>query len=193
MAYDENTALAEECREIIQQNIPPKLTGLCRFTIPCSIGSITIGHALCGLGAIINLMPLSMMRKLKYGETKPTRMTLTLADHSITYQYGVLEDVLVRVNDLLFPTDFVITDMPEDFKSPLLLGRPLLTTNRALIDVEMGELILRFNKDHVGLKMFESMKHKKEKPQCYKVDIVEDVVEEMSQNEAHLLPIEYLW
>jgi len=71
-------------------------------------------------------------------------MTLTLADCSFSYPYGVLEDVLVKVNDLLFPADFVILDMEEDDETPLLLGRPFLATWRALIDVEMGELMLRF-------------------------------------------------
>lgn len=69
-------------------------------------------------------MPLSMMKKLNHGEPKPTKMTLTLADRSVTYPYGVLEDVLVRVDDLFFPIDFVILDMPEDAETPLLLGRP---------------------------------------------------------------------
>jgi hypothetical protein len=64
--------------------------------IPCSIGELKIGRALCDLGASINLMPLSMMKKLNCGEPKPTKMTLTLADRSVTYLYGVLEDVLVK-------------------------------------------------------------------------------------------------
>ena len=62
-------------------------------------------------------------------------MTLTLSKRFVTYPYEVLEDVLVRVNDLLFPANFVILDMPEDAETPLLLGRPFLATGRALIDV----------------------------------------------------------
>lgn len=46
-------------------------------------------------------------------------MTLTLADRSIIYPYGVLEDVLVKVDGLLFPTDFVVLDMPEYSETPL--------------------------------------------------------------------------
>lgn len=63
-----------------------------------------------------------------------------------TYPYGVLEDVLVRVDGLLFPVDFVILDMPEDSETPLILGRLFLETDKALIDVELSELTLRFNK-----------------------------------------------
>ena len=107
-------------------------------------------------------MSLSMMIKLNYGEPKPTKMTLTPADRSVTYPYGVWKDVLVKVDDLLFPIDFIILDMPEDVETPLLLGRPFLAIRRALIDVERGELILRFNKEQLIFHIFEAMKHANE-------------------------------
>jgi hypothetical protein len=129
-------------------------------------------------------MPLSMMKKLNCGEPKPTKMTLTLVDRSITYPYGVLEDVLVKVNDLFFPADFVILDMNEDSEIPLLLGRPFLATGRALIDVELGELMLRFQDEQVIFNVFECMRHQNKNPQCYRVDVVEEVVEETAQKEA---------
>ncbi|MCI05514.1 hypothetical protein A2U01_0026567, partial [Trifolium medium] len=116
---DENIALSKECSAILQRKLPPKLKDPGSFTIPCSIGDLKTGRALCDLGASINLMPLSMMKKLNCGEPKPTKMTLTLADRSITYPYGVLEDVFVKVNNLLFPADFVILDMDEDSEVPL--------------------------------------------------------------------------
>ncbi|XP_050920394.1 uncharacterized protein LOC127138032 [Lathyrus oleraceus] len=118
-----------------------------RFTIPCSIGSLKIGQTLCDLGDSINLMSLSMMRKLNYGEPKPKKMTLTLADRFVTYPYEVLEDVLVKIDDLPFPADFVILDMLEDTEIPLLLGIPFLATCRVLTDVEIRELVLWFNKE----------------------------------------------
>lgn len=121
---DENVSLYEECSAIIQHKLPPKLTDLGRFTIHCSIGSLKIGQTLCDLGMRINLIPLSMMKKLNYGEPKPTKMTLTRADRSDTYPCGVLDDILVRVYDLIFPADFVTLDIPEDVETPLLLGRP---------------------------------------------------------------------
>ncbi|CAJ2665138.1 unnamed protein product [Trifolium pratense] len=189
---DENIALSEECSAILQRKLPPKLKDPGSFTIPCSIGELKIGRALCDLGASINLMPLSMMKKLKCGEPKPTRMTLTLADRSVTYPYGVLEDVLVKVNDLLFPADFVILDMDEDSEVPLLLGRPFLATGRALIDVELGELMLRFQDEQVIFNVFEAMRHQNENPQCYRVDVIENIVEETSRVEKPVLPMENL-
>ncbi|XP_050876527.1 uncharacterized protein LOC127080240 [Lathyrus oleraceus] len=155
MKYDENVALAEECSAIIQRKLPPKLINPCRSTIDYSIGSLTFGHDLYDLGASINLMALSMMMKSNYGEPKLTQMMLTLTDCSITYPYRVLKDVLVRVDDLLFLEYFVILNMTEDCDTPLLLGRPFLETRRALIDVELGELILGFDKEKFVFNVFE--------------------------------------
>lgn len=70
---DENIALEEDFNSLIQRKIPPKLTDPYRFMIPCSIGSLTISHVVWDLGASINLIPLSMMRRLNYGEPNPTR------------------------------------------------------------------------------------------------------------------------
>lgn len=66
--YDENITLVEECSVIIQRNLPSKIKDSWRFTIQCIIGKLIIGNALCDLGASINMMPLSMMKKLDYSE-----------------------------------------------------------------------------------------------------------------------------
>ncbi|XP_075489567.1 uncharacterized protein LOC142528407 [Primulina tabacum] len=94
---------------------------------------------LCDLGASINLMPLSVFRKLGLGEPKPTRMSLQLADRSVKYPRGVIEDVLVKVDKFIFPVDFVVLDMEEDIEMPLILGRPFLATDKALIDDALGD------------------------------------------------------
>jgi hypothetical protein len=187
---DENIALTEECNAIIQRKPPPKLKDPGSFTVPCSIRNQAVGRALCDLGASINLMPLSMMKRLGYGEVKPTRMTLTLADRSVTYPYGVLEDVPVKVNDLLFPVDFVIMDIKEDSEVPLLLGRPFLATGRALIDLELGEIKLRVNDEEVSFNVFEAMRHKKEDLQSYKVDFIDEILEEESKLESPSMAID---
>ncbi|XP_073120556.1 uncharacterized protein [Henckelia pumila] len=82
-------------------------------------------------------------RTLELGEVKATTITLQLADRSITYPRGIVEDVLVKVNKFIFPADFVILDMDKDEETPLIFGRPFLATARALIDVHKGELTLR--------------------------------------------------
>ncbi|GKF31899.1 reverse transcriptase domain-containing protein, partial [Tanacetum coccineum] len=106
-------------------------------------------HALADLGASINLMLLSIWKKLSLPELTPTRMTLELADQSITYPKGLDEDVFVKVRKFHFPTDFVVVDFKADPRVPLILGRSLLRTSRALIDVYKGELILRDGNEQI--------------------------------------------
>ncbi|CAJ2646353.1 unnamed protein product [Trifolium pratense] len=180
---DEIVLLTEECSAILQRKLPQKKKDPGSFTIPCSIGNLHVGRALCDLGANINLMPLSMMKKIPGAIANPTKMQLYLADRSITYPYGILQDVLVRVAEFVFPVDFVILDMEENAEVPLLLGRPFLATGRALIDVEMGDLMLRFNDEKVNFNIFEGMRNQDEIPQCFKADVIEDESEN-SKTEA---------
>nr|GEX38150.1 reverse transcriptase domain-containing protein [Tanacetum cinerariifolium] len=102
-------------------------------------------HALADLGASINLMPFSIWKKLSLPELTPTRMTLELADRSITRPKGVAEDVFVKVGKFHCPTDFVVVDFEVDPRVLLILGRSFLRTGRALIDVYEEEITLRVN------------------------------------------------
>ncbi|CAJ2674991.1 unnamed protein product [Trifolium pratense] len=188
---DDTVDMTEECSAIIQKKLPQKKKDPGSFTIPCSIGNISVGRALCDLGASINLMPLSMMKKIPGAVAKPTKMQLSLADRSIVHPYGILHDVLVRVAEFVFPADFVILDMEDDAEvEPLLLGRPFLATGRALIDVEMGELMLRTHGEQVMFNVFKAMKHHDDEPQCFKVDVIEEVVEDVLVEETPSLPLE---
>ncbi|XP_073014529.1 uncharacterized protein [Primulina eburnea] len=139
----ETVKLTEECSAILQRKLPQKLKDPGSFTIPCVIDGSRINKALCDLGASINLMPFSIYRTLELGEVKPSTITLQLADRSLTYPRGIVEDVLVKVDKFIFPADFVILDMEEDRDTPLIFGRPFLATGKALIDVHKGELTLR--------------------------------------------------
>ncbi|XP_062107883.1 uncharacterized protein LOC133818823 [Humulus lupulus] len=139
----ETVALTEECSAILQKKLPPKLRDPGSFTIPCTIGRIEGINALCDFGASINLMPLSVFKRLQLGEAKPTTVTLQLADRSLAHPRGVIEDVLVKVDKLIFLADFIVLDMEEDSNVPIILGRPFLATGQALIDVQKGELKLR--------------------------------------------------
>ncbi|XP_042028318.1 uncharacterized protein LOC121775307 [Salvia splendens] len=154
----ETVSLTENCSAIIQQKMPAKMKDPGSFNISCVIGNDRQTKALCDLGASINPMPLSFFRKLKFGVLKPTTITLQMADKSIKFPNGVLENVLVRVNDFIFPMDFVVLDMKEDLNVPLILGRPFLATGKSLIDVTKGELTLRHVNKTVILSMLDKMK-----------------------------------
>ena len=128
-------AMSEECSAILQKKLPPKLKDPGSFTIPCAIGNLVFGKALCDLNASINLMPWSIFKKLKLGEARPTTVTLQLADRSLTCLRDIIEDVLVKVDKFIFPVDFIILDMEEDKEVLIILGIPFLAMRRALIDV----------------------------------------------------------
>ncbi|XP_068648802.1 uncharacterized protein [Aristolochia californica] len=132
----ETVKLSEECSAILQKKLPQKLKDPRSFTLPCTIGNSFFDKVLCDLGASINLMPFFVCRKLGLGEMKQTTISLQLADQSIKYPHGIIEDVLVKVDKFIFPADFVVLDMEKDEEVPLILGRPFLATGRALIDVQ---------------------------------------------------------
>ncbi|KHN41694.1 hypothetical protein glysoja_048264, partial [Glycine soja] len=133
--HSDTIVLEGNCSAVIQWILPPKHKDPGSVTIPCSIGVVSVGKTLIDLGASINLMPLSMCRRLGELEIMPTRMTLQLADCSITRPYGVIEDVLVRVKHFTFPVDFVVMDIEEDTKIPLILGRPFMLTASCVVDM----------------------------------------------------------
>ncbi|XP_039123411.1 uncharacterized protein LOC120260031 [Dioscorea cayenensis subsp. rotundata] len=116
-------------------------------------------HALAESGASINVMPYNLFLKLGLEGLRPTRMTLQLADRSVRRPRGVVEDVLVRVNKLIIPVDFVILDVGDDVEVPLILGRPFLNTLGALIDVQEGKMTLRVGDEQVVFTLPEGMKH----------------------------------
>ncbi|KAI3744664.1 hypothetical protein L1987_57753 [Smallanthus sonchifolius] len=125
--------LNEECSAVIQNKLPEKRRDSGSFTIPCLIGSLSVSNALADLGASINLMPYAVFAKLELGEPTPTRMSIQLADRSVKYPRGIVENMLVKVDRFVFPVDFVILDMDEDKNFPIILGRPFLATTAHLL------------------------------------------------------------
>src|SRR5262249_27074268 len=83
--------LSEKCSAILQNKLPKKLKDPGSFTIPCTIGSLTINDALANLGASINVMPYSMFKKLEMGAPRPTKMSIQLANRTIDTLGGLLK------------------------------------------------------------------------------------------------------
>ncbi|XP_016472316.1 uncharacterized protein LOC107794350 [Nicotiana tabacum] len=126
-----------------------KLSDPGSFSIPRTIGSYSFAIALCDLGASINLMPLAIYTMLGIDRARPTTMLLQLADRTVKRPTGNPDDVLVQVEKFVFPGDFVIFDYQVDEEIPIILGRPFLATERALIDCEAGELKMRLNNEEI--------------------------------------------
>nr|GEW68785.1 reverse transcriptase domain-containing protein [Tanacetum cinerariifolium] len=106
--------LNENCSAMLLKKLSEKLGDPGKFLIPCDFLRMDVCHALADLGARINLMPLFIWKKLSLPELTHTRMTLELADRSITRPKGVSKDVFVKVRKFHFPTDFVVVDFEAD-------------------------------------------------------------------------------
>ncbi|GJZ43007.1 DNA-directed DNA polymerase [Tanacetum coccineum] len=172
----------ERCSAVLLNKLPSKEKDPGSFTIPCDIGQLHINNALADLGASISLMPYTMYEKLGLGEPKATRMSLELADRSIQYPRGIIENVLIKVDKFVLPIDFVILDMPEDSRVPIILGRPFLATARAMIDVFNKKITLRVGDDEVIFDVDQSIKRPPtEDDECYGVDDLDDTINAEAQ------------
>ncbi|XP_038904347.1 uncharacterized protein LOC120090700 [Benincasa hispida] len=151
-------ALTQECNALVSNKLPQKQKDLGSFTVLCSIEGLDVSHALCDLGASINLMPLSVFKKLRIDEAQPTSIILQLANRIIKYPEGKIEDVLVKVDNLIFSADFIILDYEADREVPIILGRPFLATQKVLIDVHKGELTMRIDNEEVKFNVLNTLK-----------------------------------
>jgi len=116
------------------------------------------------------------------GELKSTRMTLQLADQSIKYPAGIVEDVLVKVEEIYIyiPADFFVMEIEEDSQVPILLRRPFLATAGAIIDVKKGRLAINVGKDTVEFELANLMEGHSLKDSCFMIDIIDHCVKECS-------------
>ncbi|KAK5771712.1 hypothetical protein PVK06_047952 [Gossypium arboreum] len=154
------------CSAILQNKLANKLKDPGSFTIPCLIGSLDVNNALADLGASINVMPYKMFKQLGLGKPKQTRMSIQLADKTIRFPRGIIEDVLVKIDKFIFLVDFVLLDIEEDSNVPLILGRPFLATARTIIDVGTGELTLRVGDETITLQARNSSNTSKIEGDC---------------------------
>ncbi|RDX72226.1 hypothetical protein CR513_48319, partial [Mucuna pruriens] len=125
--YLDSTYHAKECRD------------LGNFIVPCTICECAFANAMLDLGALINVMLSSVYRSLKFGDLEPTSVIIQLANKSITHPLGILEDVLVRINEFIFSANFYVLDMKDERSSKgstLILDKPFLMTLRTKIDLK---------------------------------------------------------
>ncbi|XP_052883474.1 uncharacterized protein LOC128292635, partial [Gossypium arboreum] len=172
---NEKVSVGENVSAVLQRKMPVKCKDRGMFAIPCKIGHLGIKKAMCDLGASINVMPFSIYESLNASFLTKTGVTIQLADRSIVHPEGVLEDVLVKVNRLIFPADFYVIKMDEDnapLSSDILLGRPFLSTANTKIDVRSGTLTMEFDREIVKFNVYGTISHPSEVLNVNRVDIV---------------------
>nr|GFC08511.1 reverse transcriptase domain-containing protein [Tanacetum cinerariifolium] len=169
------TPLNENYSAVVPKKLPEKLGDPGRFLIPCDFTGFDNCLTLADLRASINLMPLSIWRKLRLPTPK--------AKANLPYKpTGVAENVFVKVGKFYFPADFVILDFVADPRVPLILGRPFLSIAHALIDVYEGEITLRHDDQSLTLKCGDTPSISYNNLESLnKVDLIDATCEEYSQ------------
>ncbi|CAN6707376.1 unnamed protein product [Malus baccata var. baccata] len=172
--------VGENVSAILQRKLPPKCKDPGSFTIPCVIGNTCFKSAMLNLGASINVMPYSIYASMNLRVLKTDGVIIQLADRSNAYPKGVLKDVLVQVNHLIFPADFYVLEMDEsDHASslPILLGKPFMKTARTKIDVYNGTLSMEFDGEVVNFNLSDSIKYPSEDHSCFSIDIIDSLAQ----------------
>jgi hypothetical protein len=172
-----------ECNAISEDKLAKKDKDPGNFSIPCLLGNHVIEKAFLDLGASVSLMPLAVCERLNLGELQPTKMSLQLADRSVKYPIGILEDVPVRIGQLFIPTDFVVMDIKEDNDIPILLGRLFLSTAGAIIDVKKGKLTFEVGDEKIEFILSKFLMAPVMGDSCYALDIIDECVRELEQKE----------
>ncbi|GKC05447.1 reverse transcriptase domain-containing protein, partial [Tanacetum coccineum] len=184
-----STPLNKNCSAVLLKQLPEKLGDPGKFLIPCDFPELDECLALADLGVGINLMSLSVWKKLSLPELTPTRMTLELADRSVAHPKGVAEDVFVKVGKFYFLADFVVVDYDVNPQVPFILGRPFLRTKRALIDVQGEELTLRVNDEAITFKFGHTSRYSGNyyDETVHQVNIIDVACEEYAQEVLRFL------
>ncbi|XP_070035003.1 uncharacterized protein [Nicotiana tomentosiformis] len=177
--------LTEKCNGILQNKLSQKHGDLGSFTIPCTLGGVYFEKALCDSGASKNLMPFSIFRKLNLGEMKDIDVSLKFADQSTKTPKGIIENVLVRVDKLIFPMDFIVLEMKECSDEPIILGRPFLATSTAIIDVHQVQLILRVDEERVIFDMQKILRFSGDEASssCFSIDVISYLTDEFKDDQ----------
>ncbi|KAM1373737.1 hypothetical protein ACFX2I_024399 [Malus domestica] len=168
--------VSENVSAVLQRKLPPKCKDPCSFTIPCVIGNTRFEFAMLDLGASINVMPYSIYASMNLGELKNDGVIIQLADRSNAYPKGVLDDVLVQVNHLVFPADFYMLEMEDSNHSsqlPILLGRPFMKTARTKIDVFKGTLTMEFDGEVIDFNISDAMRYPHDGHFCFSIDVID--------------------
>ncbi|GKA76590.1 reverse transcriptase domain-containing protein [Tanacetum coccineum] len=173
------TFLSGESSAMIKNKVPHKLGDPGSFLIPCHFNQAFFCNALADLGASINLMPYSLYAKLSLETLKPTRMSIRLADRSFQYLVEIAKNMLVEVGKFTFPAYFVILEIEEDSKVPIILGRHFLHTADTVIRVKQKQLNLGVGNERMIFHIDSAMKHSYSNDDtCFSIDVIDGIIEE---------------
>nr|GEZ41990.1 reverse transcriptase domain-containing protein [Tanacetum cinerariifolium]GEZ49039.1 reverse transcriptase domain-containing protein [Tanacetum cinerariifolium] len=166
-----NIPLNGNCLAVILKKLHEKLRDPRKFLILCGFSELKC-KALANLGSSINLMPLSVWKKLGLPELISTQMTLEQANRAICTPAEIARDIFVPVGKFTFPANFVIVNYERDPRVPLILGRPFLRTTRALIEVHGEVMILHDGDERLTLNMTHDTSSYSNQPQKESINMI---------------------
>jgi hypothetical protein len=106
----------------IDYSLPDKKGDPGRPVIPIAIGPHIFQEVVCDFGASVNIMPKVIYNKILGDPLLYTNMRLQLADQSLCYLKGIIEDAITRVGQLYVPVGFVVLETGGNEKAPIILG-----------------------------------------------------------------------
>ena len=169
--------------QIVQQATSSSIAVDFQVSPSLTLGNACINCALCNLGSSVHLMPHSMCKKLDLRELRPTTISLQLADRSVKYPMGVLENVLIKAGDL-YVYQFVILKMNKDTSTPIILGRPFLATTGCPIDVKNGKLSFDVRDDlwsSICLRLLNILP----RLMCYRIDVIDSLIRKIISHDSN--------
>ncbi|KAD6794574.1 hypothetical protein E3N88_05470 [Mikania micrantha] len=185
---NETVKVSENISAVLQNRLPQKCKDPSVFTVPCKLGNLSISRAMLDLGDSINVLPYSIFKTLNVGPLKKTGVIIQLADRSIVYPKGVLEDVLVQVNELVFPANFYVLDMEDDDapnSSSILIGRPFLKTAKTKIDVYSGTLSMEFDGEVINFNIYDAMRYPSDVSYLNWLEVIEPLADDCFELTNH--------
>nr|GEV70009.1 hypothetical protein [Tanacetum cinerariifolium] len=150
---DDEVRINLRCSSILQHHLPPTENDLESFILPCFIGRLDFNNALADLGASVSIIPFSMFKRLGIGKLEPIDMLIEMTDDTKCISKGIVKNLLIKIDKFILLVDFVILDMIEDFRRPVILGRHLLAIPHVKVDIFRKTFSLEVGNEKVIFKM----------------------------------------
>ncbi|GKE98923.1 putative nucleotidyltransferase, ribonuclease H, partial [Tanacetum coccineum] len=171
--------LTEHVNAVLSSSIPPKFKDPGAPLISVVMGNIAIKKALIDLDASINILHASLTDKCDLGTIRKTDTIISLADRSTKIPRGILEDVIVKVDDFYYPVKFFVMDTESPYKDvqpTIILGRPFLATIDARINYQTDAMDITSGNKKLRLNVFNYV-NSPTMNECYQVDAIDEEVQ----------------
>ncbi|GJU15779.1 putative nucleotidyltransferase, ribonuclease H [Tanacetum coccineum] len=185
--------LTEHVSAVLSSSLPPKFKDPGAPLISVVVGNIAIKKALLDRCASINILPASLVDKYDLGTLRKTDTIISLADRSTKIPRGILEDVIVKVDDFYYPVDFFVMDTESPYKDvqpTIILGRPFLATIDARINCRTSAMNITFGNKKLRLNVFNSV-NSPTMNECYQVDVIDEEVQKYTPRTLKDDPLDF--